>query len=97
KQEAFEIEGKEPSARQLAGLIESARKEGVKAVFVQPQFSKKAARAIADSIGGVVVPVNPLPRDYLLELKSLAEKVRIAHTVPGSATGSGKEAVGNAR
>ena len=97
KQEAFEIEGKEPSARQLAGLIESARKEGVRAVFVQPQFSKKAARAIADSIGGVVVPVNPLPRDYLLELKTLAEKVRLAHPVPGSATDSGKEAVDNAR
>lgn len=97
EQKAFEIRGKEPGARQLARLIESAKAEGVTVIFVQPQFSVKAARAIADSIGGIVVPINPLPRNYLLEMKSLAERVRDARAGQGSAPGNDREATGNAR
>lgn len=85
EQIALETEGKEPGARQLARIIEKARDEGVKVVFVQSQFSEKAARAVAESIGGVVVPINPLPRDYLQDIVSLAEDIRGAFfREPGS-------------
>ncbi len=76
EQMALEVQGKEPAAKQLTRIIEKARDEGVKVIFVQSQFSGKAARAIAESIGGVVVPINPLPRDYLQEMVSLAEEIR---------------------
>ncbi len=78
EQMALEAQGKEPGAKQLARIIEKARDEGVKVIFVQSQFSGKAASAIAESIGGVVVPINPLPTDYLPEIVSLAEKIRRA-------------------
>ena len=39
KQVALQIEGKEPSAKQLASLIEKGRKYGVKVIFVQAQFT----------------------------------------------------------
>lgn len=76
KQAAFESEGKEPSAQQMARLITSAQKEHVKVVFVQPQFSQKSARAIAQAIGGRVVTINPLPVDYPREMKAMAVTIR---------------------
>jgi zinc transport system substrate-binding protein len=71
-QTPVEIEGKEPGARQLASLIERAKKDRVKVIFVQPQFSMKSAEIIAKGIGGVVVPMNPLERDYLTNLEKIA-------------------------
>ncbi len=75
KQVAVEVEGKEPSARQLAHLIEQAQADGVKVVFVQPQFSSKSAQALAEAIGGVVVPLDPLAYDYLENLREMADKI----------------------
>jgi zinc transport system substrate-binding protein len=69
---AVEIEGKEPSARQLTELIERARAEKVKVIFVQPQFAVKTAETIAKAIGGKVVELDPLAEDYLKNLKYMA-------------------------
>ena len=49
KQVPVQIGGKEPTARQLARLIELAKEDGVRVIFVQPQFSKKTAEALAKS------------------------------------------------
>ncbi|HOI56881.1 MAG TPA: zinc ABC transporter substrate-binding protein [Phycisphaerae bacterium] len=78
RQTPVEIEGKEPGPKQLIGLIEKARKAGVKVIFVQPQFSTTAAETVARSIGGAVVPMDPLARDYLANLTAMAEKIRLA-------------------
>jgi zinc transport system substrate-binding protein len=78
RQVPVEIEGKEPGPKQLIGLIEKARKAGVKVIFVQPQFSTTAAETVARSIGGAVVPMDPLARDSLANLTAMAEKIRIA-------------------
>ncbi len=68
----IEIEGKEPGAKQLADVIDKAKRDGVRIIFVQPQFSTKSAESIAGSIGGVVVPINPLAKDYLANLDRMA-------------------------
>jgi len=78
KQVPVEIEGKEPTARELTRLIGRARAAGVKVIFVQPQFSPKSAAAVAETIGGAVVPMDDLPRDYLKNLEDMAAKVRAA-------------------
>jgi zinc transport system substrate-binding protein len=72
RQEPIEIAGKAPTGRQLAEVIRRARKENVRVIFVQPQFSNKSARVVAGAIGAVVVPIDPLARDYLDNLKQLA-------------------------
>jgi zinc transport system substrate-binding protein len=71
-QVAVEIEGKEPSPKQLSRLINMAKKEEVRVIFVQPQYATKEARTVARAIGGVVVPINPLPRNYLKNLEDMA-------------------------
>ncbi len=71
----IEIEGKEPGARQLANLIERAKTDGVRVIFVQKQFSDKSAGVVAKAIGGAVVPIDPLAKDYLANLERTAAAV----------------------
>ncbi len=80
RQIAVEVEGKEPSARQLSALIDEAKRKGIRVIFVQPQFSRKSAEAVARAIGGAVVPVDPLARDYMKNLEEMAGKVAKALT-----------------
>lgn len=77
-QVAVEIEGKEPTPKQLADLIERAKADKVKVVFVQPQFAGRNARTIAEAIGGAVVPMDPLSRDYLNNLEKMAGALKTA-------------------
>jgi zinc transport system substrate-binding protein len=75
KQESIEVEGKEPSGRQLARMVTKAHDEDVRVIFVQPQFDMASAERIADSIDGVVVPIDPLARDYIANLEHVATVV----------------------
>ncbi len=77
-QQPVEIEGKSPSPRQLYLLISRAKAEKVKVIFVQPQFDRKSAQAVARAIGGVVVPLDPLAEDVAANLKIMAEKIESA-------------------
>jgi ABC-type Zn uptake system ZnuABC Zn-binding protein ZnuA len=52
--------GEEPTPRELAWLIEAARKAGVRAILVEPQLDPRAARVIAAEFGGITVQVDPL-------------------------------------
>jgi zinc transport system substrate-binding protein len=78
RQIPVEIEGKEPAARQLAGLVARAKAEGVRVIFVQPQFSAKSAEAVAQAIGGSVIAMDDLAKDYLANMTDMAEKIRRA-------------------
>ncbi len=78
RQEAIEIEGKEPTGQQLARIIEHARTEDVKVIFVQAQYSRNLAEAVAEAVGGSVVVIDPLARDHLANLKRVASEVGAA-------------------
>jgi zinc transport system substrate-binding protein len=73
-----EIEGKEPKPAQLAELIRDARKQGIRVVFVQPQFSSKSAKLVAREIGGRVAVANPLAEAWLDNLRTLSENFKAA-------------------
>jgi len=74
EQVAIERGGREPGARRLADLIDMARREGIRVIFVQEQFSRRNAEAVARAVGGRVVPVDPLAEDYIDNLRSTAEQ-----------------------
>jgi zinc transport system substrate-binding protein len=75
KQEAIEIGGKTPAARQLVRTIARAREIGVGVIFVQPQFDRKSAQTVAAAIGATVVPIDPLARDYMRNLETVAAQI----------------------
>ncbi len=72
EQIAVEVEGKEPSPKELAQFIDIAREEDIRVIFVQPQFSKDSAKTIAQSINGEVIPIDPLAENWLDNLKEVA-------------------------
>lgn len=87
-QVAIERGGKDPGPAELAGLVDSARREGISVVFVQSGFSDRAARVIAAQIGAEVVAVDPLAHDWPDNLRRVAAAFRramAAETVPPTA------------
>jgi zinc transport system substrate-binding protein len=69
----IEMEGKVPTAKSLHYVIEEAKEEEIKIIFVQKQFSKASAETVARAIGGRVVPMDPLARDYLSNIRQVAD------------------------
>jgi len=78
---AVELDGKTPTPRQLLALIQRAREENVRIVFVQPQFDRRPAKIIADRIGGRVVEINQLGDPVNVILK-IAEEIERAVKQP---------------
>ncbi len=70
-----EVEGKEPRPRDLDAFIKLARKLGIKTIFVQPEFSPKSARTIADAVGAVVVQADVLAPDWENNLRQVAGRI----------------------
>ena len=62
----------------LRELIRHAREEGIRVIFVQPEFSTKSAETIAKAIEGEVVFANPLALDWADNLKKVAIKFEAA-------------------
>lgn len=71
----IEIEGRDPSPIQLKNIIEHAKENNIKVIFVQEQFSTKSAKAVAAEINGTVVQINPLAKDYFNNLEAMAQKI----------------------
>ena len=80
RQKAVELEGKEPGAKYLGRVIREARHEGIRAIFVQPQFNAKAAEVLSHEIGGKVLSFDPLPADYSDGLRRLADALLEANS-----------------
>jgi zinc transport system substrate-binding protein len=76
KQVPIELQGKEPKPAELQHLIQYGRERGIRVVFVQPQFSWKAAQTIAQSLGGQVALADPLAADWAENLRQVATKFR---------------------
>jgi zinc transport system substrate-binding protein len=64
-----EVEGKEPSPKELAELIEYIDSMNIRIVFVSPQFSKESAKTIADNINGTTATINPLAENWMENMK----------------------------
>ncbi|MBX3389127.1 MAG: zinc ABC transporter substrate-binding protein [Phycisphaeraceae bacterium] len=53
-------EGEEPTPGRIAAIVQAVRKEGVTAIYVEPQFSSATAERIASAAGVRVVKLDPL-------------------------------------
>jgi len=75
KQQAIEVGSRRPEPKQIATLVEKAKKDGVKLVIVQPQFDQSSAKTLADAIGGQVIEVDNLIEDVFASLNHIADTV----------------------
>lgn len=94
EQVAIEVGGQEPSAAELAQLISQAKRENIKVVFAEPQFSQQAAETIAKEIGGKVLLIDPLAQDWMKNMREVSSTLAKAMNQRVSPVGSRKWGVG---
>ncbi|MBR0335878.1 MAG: zinc ABC transporter substrate-binding protein [Alistipes sp.] len=72
EQVAIEHEGKDPSAKHLATIIERARRDGMKRVFYQSEFPESSVAIVAEDIGAETVEINPLDENIFENIVTIA-------------------------
>lgn len=72
RQIAIEEEGKEPTAEGIKALIDKAKQYNIKVIFASPEFSTKSAEAVAGEIGGSIVLVSSLKKNYVENMREAA-------------------------
>jgi zinc transport system substrate-binding protein len=72
---SIEYEGKEPSPARLKYLIDRARAENLKTIFVQKEYDSRNARAIANEIGAEIIIIDPLSKDWENAMREIIELV----------------------
>jgi zinc transport system substrate-binding protein len=75
EQIALEEGGKEAGPRRLAAIIDLARRERVRTVFMQTQYRSGSVRTLARELGADVVEIDPLAADYLAGMRAIARAI----------------------
>jgi ABC-type Zn uptake system ZnuABC Zn-binding protein ZnuA len=82
--------GAEPSPRELARLVNAARRAAVPAILVEPQLDARAARVIAAEFDGSTVMVDPLGDPSVPERASYQALLRFDARAFARALGGGE-------
>jgi zinc transport system substrate-binding protein len=69
----IEEEGREPSARQLTDLIETARQLHAHVLFVQREFANRNTQTIADALRLEPQYINPLDYNWLEQMNLITQ------------------------
>ena len=69
----IEKEGKEPTPQGIAQLIDQAKTYGITIIFASPQFSTESAEVIAQEIGGKVILISSLEKEYIKNMRKVAQ------------------------
>lgn len=72
---SVEVEGKDPTSRQLTDLIKKVENANVKLVFIQPQYSNKGAYLIAKQLNASVVSIDPYSEDFFGNMLTIAKNI----------------------
>lgn len=75
EQVAIENEGKEPSAKHIAAIIDRARRDGIKRIFYQSEFPRSSVEIIAEDIGAEAVELNPLDPNIFDNIRSMVKLI----------------------
>jgi zinc transport system substrate-binding protein len=78
EQIALEHEGKQPSTVYLRTLIDLARENDIKQVFVQQQFDKQVTESVARELGASLTPVDHLSADWLKNMYHMTDLIEKA-------------------
>ena len=70
---SVEYNGKEPTPQHIKTLINVARKENIKVIFIQKEFDAKNATILAKETGCRVVQINPLNYEWGKELLTIVD------------------------
>ena len=75
RQMTIETDGKDPSARQLAELIRTARQYGIRKVFYQNQFPKSVVEVLARDMKARYVEIDPLDEQVVGNIDRITDLI----------------------
>ncbi|MDD7984757.1 metal ABC transporter substrate-binding protein [Lentisphaera marina] len=71
----IQVNQKTPTPRELLTIINKAKKDKVKVIFMQAQFNDRPAKMIASRTGAKIIKINPLQEDTLALLRLAIESL----------------------
>lgn len=71
----IEEEGREPSIAQLQALINRAKQEQIKTVFIQKEFANRNTQTFIEATDAQPIEINPLAYQWNQEMISIAKKI----------------------
>lgn len=74
-QTALELDGKEPSPKHIKGIVDLARAQNIRVIFIQKEFDVENAQQLARELEGEVVIIDPLDYDWEKQLQDITDKI----------------------
>ncbi|MDB4581945.1 zinc ABC transporter substrate-binding protein [Draconibacterium sp.] len=68
---SLETGGKEPTPQQLTKIVDLAKTENIKVIYIQREFDREHARVFAEEIDGKIVQVSPLDPAWVDNLRQM--------------------------
>ncbi len=75
QQVSIEFEGRDPSPKQLTILCDKATQAKVSTIFIQKQYSTKAADLVAQQIGARTVILDPYAENYFENMSFIGSSI----------------------
>src|SRR6185436_4989550 len=75
RQVSIEVDGKDPSDRDLTRLHLLAREEHPRSLFIDAQVSVRVAKSVASALGASVDRLDPLASDVPANLRRVAQRL----------------------
>lgn len=72
-QYSLESGGKEPTPQHLRNVVDLAKKENIKKIYIQSEFDREHARVFAQEIGGDIISVWPLNPEWADNLRNMTD------------------------
>lgn len=77
EQIALESEGKEPSPKHMKSVVDMARTENIRVIFIQKEFDTENALQLSREIGGEVMTIDPLEYNWEQQILDITEKIAL--------------------
>ena len=71
----IEHEGKEPSAKRLAGIIDNARADSTTRLFYQSTYPRSTVEVVAEDIGAEPIEIDPLREDIFDNIREITRLI----------------------
>ena len=84
----IEEEGREPSIAQLQALINRAKQEQIKTVFIQKEFANRNTQTFIEATGAKPIEINPLAYQWNQEMISIARKIAESYGIKTESFGT---------
>ncbi|HAQ20638.1 MAG TPA: cation ABC transporter substrate-binding protein [Prolixibacteraceae bacterium] len=71
----LELDGKEPSPKHMKTIVDLARDQNIRVIFIQKEFDAENALQLSREIGGEVITIDPLDYNWEKQMLDISEKI----------------------